>query len=681
MTSQYKHWKHEVDDDGIIWLGFDKQDGPNVLSREVLAEFEELLIEFKTQRPTGLIIYSEKNNAFIAGADIREFTHLETEQDAHDLLQNGQRIMDFLESLPFTTVAMIHGYCMGGGLELALACDYRVATIEPQTKLSLPEIKLGIHPGYGGSVRLTQLAGAIAAMDMMLTGRNIYAKQAKRIGCVDAAVPVRQLKHAARRFIVDKNMRNAAAPWWARLTNTRLLRPVLGYFFRRNVAKHAAKQHYPAPYALIDLWQEHCGNWRRMMQAEADSVAKLATTETARNLVKVFFLREKLNATAKLKGSESTFKHVHVIGAGVMGGDIAAWCAMQGYRVTLQDENTQAIANSIKRAATLFKKRLRDPYRVQAALDRLMPDIRSECVEQADVIIEAIFENVEAKQTLFKSLEARMKETALLATNTSSIKLETLGEVLQHPERLVGLHFFNPVAKMPLVEVIHTEVTDELAKQDAARFTKSIAKLPLYVKSSPGFLVNRVLMPYLLEAITILQEGTPASLIDKTATKFGMPMGPVHLADTVGLDVCLSVAEILSDQVGLDVPEQLKQMVAQGYLGVKSGRGFYEYKKGKKQTEKLDNTVVDDKTITDRLILSLLNEVVKCLREGVVASEDEVDAGIIFGTGFAPFRGGPINYINSVGAAQCMESLEKLQHAYGARFTCDIGWNRLAIEQ
>lgn len=674
------NWRLDIDDDNVAWLCFDKIDGANVLSRNVLTELAEQLVAVSDKSPAGLIIYSGKDNGFIAGADISEFTQVKDKQDAFELIRHGQQVFNKLASLPFPTVAMIHGYCMGGGLELALACRYRVVSNETSTRLSLPEIKLGIHPGFGGSVRLPSKVGALAAMDMMLTGRNINARSAKRMALVDAAVPERQLRVAAKRYVLDNSMRAASIPWWTRLTNHSLIRPLLAMLFRRQVAKQAKREHYPAPYALIKLWQVYFGNTQRMLDEEAVSVANLAVTDTARNLVRVFFLREKLKSFSKQNVDDFSPQHVHVIGAGVMGGDIAAWCALKGMRVTLQDSNLDACANTMKRAYVLFDRRLKLPHLVQAAMDRLAPDIHGRCVHQADVVIEAIFEDVGAKQDLFRQLEPKLKDNALLATNTSSIRLETLGEALASPERLVGLHFFNPVAKMPLIEVVKGSSTDETVIKRAEIFAGKIDRLPLPAQSSPGFLVNRVLMPYLLEAVQLFQEGVPASVIDKAATDFGMPMGPIHLADTVGLDICLSVANILAEKLETVVPEKLRSLVENGKLGVKSGQGFYQYKGRKPISEKLDKNYKAPDNITDRLIMSFLNEAVACLREGIVEDTELLDAGIIFGTGFAPFRGGPMHYIESLGAAGCMQTLESLEKDFGSRFASDVGWNRLVMQ-
>ena len=354
-----------------------------------------------------------------------------------------------------------------------------------------------------------------------------------------------------------------------------------------------------------------------------------------------------------------------------------SWCALRGLRVSLQDQSPERIAPAIKRAHALFARQLKQPRLVQAAMDRLMPDTAGTGVRRADVVIEAIFENAEAKQSLFRTLEPVMKSGALLATNTSSIPLEVLSDALEHPERLVGLHFFNPVAKMQLIEIVSGANTDPQVAADATRFARQIDRLPLPVKSSPGFLVNRILMPYLIEAVIAESEGVRAELIDRAALEFGMPMGPIELADTVGLDICLSVAEILSKGMNISVPDRLRQLVEEKRLGRKTGRGFYVYKKGKPVKARMDKGLFVSPDLADRLVYAMLNESVACLREQVVESNEHLDAGIIFGTGFAPFRGGPMHYIRERGTSTVKERLEQLARDHGDRFKPDAGWQQL----
>lgn len=669
----YTHWHLEIDAKRIAWLAIDKAEaGANVLSKDVLEELQAVIDALAAARPRGLVIYSAKANGFIAGADVKEFTALNNFEEATELVGRGQAVLNRLEALPFPTVAMIHGFCLGGGMELALACRYRVAEDDPRTRLGLPEVKLGIHPGFGGTVRLPPLIGAPAAMDLMLSGRTVEARQAQKMGLVDYAVPARQLRRAAESMVLEQPQPHRPK-FFQRVTNHGALRPLLASMLRKKVADKAPPQHYPAPYAMIDLWSEYAGNRERMMQEEARSVARLVTGDTARNLVRVFFLQERLKSLGR--GADFNAKHVHVIGAGVMGGDIAAWCALRGLRVTVQDRSPEALGRVMKRAQALYKKKLKVPRLVQAAMDRLQPDRAGAGLRRADVIIEAIFEDIKAKQHLYREIEPLIRADALLATNTSSIPLETLSEVLRHPERLVGVHFFNPVAQMQLVEVVaSTRTSPETAKQ-AAAFVRQIDRLPLPVRSSPGFLVNRVLMPYLLEAVALEAEGVPATVIDAAATEFGMPMGPILLADTVGLDICLSVAEILSKQLQRgEVPPRLRELVAAGHLGKKSGRGFYTYQGDRPVFVKPPKGYQPPADITDRLMFRYFNEAMACLREGVVEDADLLDAGMIFGTGFAPFRGGPLHFAQHTGPGAVRRRLEQLTQEHGRIFQPDEGW-------
>lgn len=572
------------------------------------------------------------------------------------------------------TVALVHGYCLGGGLELALACRYRVASDAPETRLGLPEVLLGIHPGFGGTVRLARLLGPAAALDLMLTGRTLPAPRARALGLVDEVVPERMLALAALAAL-----RRAApprrAPWVRRLPGVWPLRPLLARFLRSRVARAAPPARYPAPTALIGLWEAQARNPEDAYAAEARSVAQLIAGPTSRNLVRVFQLQERLKSLGRSDHPPARF--VHVAGAGAMGGDIAAWCALQGLQVTVQDLDGRRLAQAMRRAAELFRHKLKDPRLVAAALDRIGGDLAGDGAARADVVIEAIFEDPEAKRALYRTLEPRMRPGALLATNTSCIPLEELAGALAHPERFVGLHFFNPVARMQLVEVVSMATTPAEVTERALAFVGAIRRLPLPVRSTPGFLVNRILMPYLLEAVALEGEGVPAQEIDRAALAFGMPMGPVHLADTVGLDVCLSVARILGATFGTPVPRRLEDLVAAGRLGRKTGRGFYDYRGGRPRMPR-GPLPAPGGPVEQRLVLRLLNESVACLREGITLDADLLDAGMIFGTGFAPCTGGPIHHSRNEGAEVQRARLEGLEHRLGGRFAPDPGWAGLA---
>jgi len=674
MTTNTGDWQSRLDDDGILWLILDQQNtSTNVLSITVLEQLDGLLDKITQDLPKAVVFRSGKPRGFIAGADVNEFLQVKSTQEALIMIRRGQTLFSRIAALRCPTVAMIEGFCMGGGTELALACDYRVALDDNATRIGLPEVKLGIHPAYGGLVRATAMINPLKSLELMLTGRGLTARAARAIGLVDTAQPQRQMERAVRNFALTRPPRQRM-PLLGKLLSLPGIRHGLAEYMKRQVAKKAPRQHYPAPYAILDVWATHYGNHKRMMEEEANSVARLIQGDKVRNLIRVFFLQTRL----KSLGDKQSFvpRHVHVIGAGTMGGDIAAWCALRGLTVTLQDREAKYLSNAFKRAHQLFTKRLKSTRERNAASDRLIPDIDGDGVSKADVIIEAIFENVEAKHAIYRDVETRMKPDAVLATNTSSIPLETLTTVLKRPERLVGIHFFNPVAMMPLVEIVASKSTSEETLQQATAFTQHIGKLPLPVKSSPGFLVNRILMPYLVEAFTLYEEGVAPEAIDKAATDFGMPMGPVELADTVGLDICLSVAQNLSDAYGITVPPGLNRFVEAKRLGKKSGRGFYQYKNGKAVRDK-DVDLGDQKMIQNRLVFRFLNEAAACLQEEIVVDRDLLDAGIIFGTGFAPFRGGPMNYSLDQGVDSILASMSDYEGRFGERFKPAAGWSLL----
>ena len=666
----YTHWHLEQDSDQVIWLSLDcAESNTNVLSKPVLDELNQIVEALPQQSAKGLVIFSAKKNGFLAGADVNEFTELKTTQEAFKKLRFGQTVFNKLEQLPYPSVAMIHGFCLGGGLELALACNYRVADNSEQCKLGLPEVRLGIHPGYGGVVRLPEVAGELQALQLMLAGRVIRAKQAKYMGIVDQVVPQRQLRVNAKQIVLANKPKKQLG-LLKTLPAKPGLRQLTAAFMQSQLKKKVRSEHYPAPYALLSTWKNFSANRDECFIEEANSVTDLFANEPAtQQLVRVFGLQERMKSLAK--ESEFKPKHVHVVGAGIMGGDIAAWCAMQGFQVTLQDREPKYIAPAIKRAHALYDKKIRSKHLCTAAKDRLIPDHRGLGVQQADVVIEAIYENLQAKQDLFAVIEPQLHDDAILATNTSSIPLEDLAANLNDPTRLVGLHFFNPVAKMQLVEIIFASDTQQKMLDHAATFVRKISRLPLPVKSSPGFLVNRILMPYIMEAVMMVEEGVAPEEIDEAALKFGMPMGPVELADVVGLDICNHVGKVLADAFNLPSSKVLDQKIEQGDKGKKTGKGFYEWKKGQAVKQK---TTQFDQTIQDRLVLSYINEAVKCIDEDLVADADLLDAGMIFGTGFAPFRGGPMQYLRGQGAEKLHARLEQLSMKYGNRFEPAASW-------
>ena len=673
-----QHWKLEQRDDGVVVLSFDRAGtSVNTFAQEVLIELDGLLERLALDPPKGMVLRSAKTSGFIAGADIKEFAEFDARGNVNDAIRRGQQVFQRLAELPFPTVAAIHGFCMGGGTEISLACRYRVASSDPSTRIGLPEVKLGIFPGWGGSVRLPRLVGAPAAFDMMLTGRSLSASAARAIGLVDKVVDPASLVEEAAKLALRGTQRPFKQRFTGWLTNTWPVRRVLAPVLVKQVARKARKEHYPAPYALIGSWQRASGGVQSLLASERKAVVKLASTPTARNLIRVFFLQERLKSTG---GKDHGIKHVHVVGAGVMGGDIAAWSAYRGFDVTLSDREQRFIDSALTRSAELFSKKVKDETKRAAVAARLKGDLAGDGVAQADLVIEAIIEKPEAKRDLYTTVEPRMKPDALLTTNTSSIPLTELREHIARPAQFAGLHYFNPVALMPLVEIIRHDAMAPETEQRLAAFCKAIDKLPVPVAGTPGFLVNRVLFPYMLEAATAFAEGIPGAAIDKAAVKFGMPMGPIELIDTVGLDVAAGVGAELAPFLGLPIPASLSTPPEPGKRGKKDGQGLYKWVDGRAQKPELPKDYRAPEDLEDRLILPLLNEAVACLHDGVVADADLLDAGVIFGTGFAPFRGGPIQYIRETGAGVLVEKLKVLQAKYGDRFAPREGWSNPTLQ-
>jgi len=636
----FAHWRWEKDREGLAWLTFDKQgESANTFSRQALEELGAALNAIRLDNPKGLVIRSAKDS-FIAGADVNEFVRFKSPEEAMSFVKLGWDVLQELRDLPFPTTAMINGYCMGGGLELSLACKYRVALDDPKTRIAFPEVMLGIVPAWHGVQWLPKLIGPSQAFDLLLTGKAIDAKRARRMGLVDQAVPLRILENTARMVTLEDKGRKGL-PF-----SKKIFLWMRGFFVsqaKKRVAKRARREHYPAPYAILELWRKYDGNPFLAADDPACSIEALFAHPTARNLMRIFFLQERLKSLGK---GDFKARRVHVVGAGVMGGDIAAICAMRGLTVTLQDTTPERIAPAVKRAAELFKRRLRDARRERDALDRLIPDASGAGARNADVIIEAIFENLPAKRELFAKLEAMAKPDAVLATNTSSLKLADIATALKDPARLVGIHFFNPVPQLQLVEVVSSQQTNPEVSRKAAAFVRQIDKLPLPVKDSPGFLVNRVLGPYMQNAFRMLDEGAKPETLDAAMEEFGMPMGPAELADTVGLDICLAAGKSLAKHLspGAEVPQILENKVALGHLGKKTGQGIYRYENGKAMKGQPDSYGQD---LIEALIEPYLHEARQVLKEGIVADADLIDAGLIFGTGFAPFRGGPLHYLNA----------------------------------
>ncbi len=644
----FRHWRTTTDIDGLLWLTLDCDGATlNTLGSAVLDELEQLVGAIERNPPAGVALLSGKHGSFIAGADVREFEQVADVAMARAQIGRVHQLFDRIERLPCPTVAAIDGVCLGGGLELALAFGYRIARDVPATRIGFPEIKLGIYPGFGGSARSIARLGGHQALPLMLQTRTLSAGQARALGLVDQVAGEHEsLRWAARRALLAKR-RSREPGLLVKLVNSTPVRPLLASFIRKATAKQARPDIYPAPFALIDAFEKHGDDREALLTDEIENVSALLVGPVSRNLRRVFALMERLKAEGKGDAGEKVaLRRVHVVGAGVMGGDIAAWCALQGLEVTLQDRGLEQIEPALKRARALFNKKLKTPAARQAAVSRLRADVDGAGAARADLVIEAIFENLDAKQQLFRALEPKLRPNALLATNTSALPLADIAGALAQPQRLIGLHFFNPVAQMPLVEVVYEPgQTDPALIRRGSGAVVAFGKFPLPVKSSPGFLVNRVLAAYMSRALELHRAGHPMQTIDAAAEKFGMPVGPVELADQVGLDVGRSVLKTLYGDSRPELLAELQRHIDAGRLGRKSGEGFYAWKEGKAQKPPHSDSA-DLDALARELMTPYLLTCRDALDEGLVADADLLDAGMIFGTGFPPHLGGPLHYLS-----------------------------------
>jgi 3-hydroxyacyl-CoA dehydrogenase/enoyl-CoA hydratase/3-hydroxybutyryl-CoA epimerase len=663
------HWRMARDPSGIAWLLLDRpKTGTNTVSTETLEGLDALLDSLETDIPKACVIRSAKPGGFAAGADINDLGAL-AKDDAEGLLRRGHAVLDRLEKLDCPTIAVIHGAALGAGLELALACDVRIAT--PGASAGFPEVRLGLHPGLGGTFRLTGLISPIEAMTLMLTGKTAHTDKARSLGIFDEVTEERHVAAAIRAAVDGPPDRRRGVD--DRALETGPARAIAARRMRSQTGQKAPEEHYPAPHRLIDIWENHGGDRSEMQEAEITSFVKLLGTDTAKNLMRVFFLRQDLRHQTK---SDSGIGHVHIVGAGEMGREIAAWTAIKGIKVTLEDPSLRALGSAVRKATAICDDEHLGSAETRDALDRMMPDPNGYGAARADLVIEAVPEDTELKQKIYEKLGRVMKDGAILATNTSSLRLATLADGVAVPGRFAGLHFFNPVSKMQLIEVVGQQDTDGAVIEGLTAFCIQIDRLPVRVEDAPGFLVNRALVPYLMEALVLMEEGIGKNTIDAAALKFGMPMGPVTLADQIGLDICLDVAESLGD--GLDkplpeIPDRIRDLVEQGHTGKKSGQGFYDWSSGTPDP-KGDVAASSGDGLTDRLILPICDACVECLRKGVARNADDIDAAMIFGAGFAPFRGGPLQYALDRGAQEIRACLGEMAETLGPRFRPDEGW-------
>ena len=634
--SRYKHFDLAIDDDGVAWLTIDVADrSVNVLAQEVMAELGAVVCEAVAASPTGFVFRSGKVRGFIFGADVNEFAGFKTRADVESHIHEVLDIFRMIEEMPCMTVIVVDGICVGGGFELALAFDRIIAIDDVTCQVGFPEINLGLLPGYGGSARAADRMGPEAAMKLVLHGRPMKARDALAAAAIDHLVAAREELEAAARAAIRGDIAKATPPAAGDLAAAIEAE-------RATLLARTRPENMPAPFAVLDHYSICNLNKNSLLKNETNLFSHLMMTPASAGMRRNFQLTD---AVKKGGRGDAGITHIHVIGAGIMGGDIAAVAAMTGYQVTLQDLSADAIEAAITRAATLYDRRLKDPGKVEAALSRLRADPAGDGLATADLLIEAVAENLDVKRAVFADAEQKMKPDAILATNTSAIPLEEIGTGLAAPDRLIGMHFFNPVPVLPLVEIVYTDASRSEFVDRAMYVSGAMKKLPIRCKSAPGFLVNRALLPYIFKAIEVMLEGADPDMLDEALVRFGMPMGPIELCDQVGLDVCLGAGKVIgmSDRV----EQTLTAMIEAGTLGRKSGSGFYDWDGKKALRPRADHDGVDLDAVAADLLAPLVAECRDAVAEGVVDSADMADAACIFGIGFPAFRGGPLFWAES----------------------------------
>lgn len=660
------HFRLTMDDRGIAWITFDMQgSAANIWNESSLREFNLCLeVISRDNAAKAVVIRSAKEKIFIAGADLKAVRNAPVRK-VETMIEMGQNVFTRLATLPIPKIALIHGACVGGGLELTLACDVRIASDSDLTTLGLPETQIGLIPAWGGSTRLPQLLGLPKALDLIVTGKLLKPKAALRVGLVNAVVPRESLEDTAREMLAHELPEpepHLGHAFW-RLPG---IRHALAHYTRSQVMKKT-RGLYQAPLRAIEVATAATAlPLRKALDLERHAILDLALTPETEHLIDLFFRKEEASKKPFPRGVSLSVHDVAVIGAGVMGSGIAHWIASKGHQVLMQDVNIEALAGGLNRVHGLLregmKRRVLSRRDMRDVLDRLTPENKRVPLSHYPIVIEAATEDMELKKKIFSDLASRAGPDTILATNTSALSITELAETVPHPERVIGLHFFNPVHRMPLVEVIVTEHTSNDVTATAVAFVQRLGKTPVVVRDSPGFVVNRILMPYLMEAVRLHETGVPAEVIDEAMLEFGMPMGPMRLLDEIGLDVAVHVGNTLCAAYPdrLVKSPLLGSLVAQGKLGKKTGEGFYKHDAKNRQHRPVQADHGTLENIQHRLALLLSNEAARCAREGLTRTPGEIDLAMILGTGYPPFRGGPLTWLNELGADNASVELKML---------------------
>jgi len=671
-------------DGGVLVLTIDVPgERLNVLGRAMLEEFQAALAEIEGDRGIqAVIIRSGKPDNFMAGADIKDFLAIKSALEGETLSRTGQALLDRVAALTAPVVAAIHGACLGGGLELSLACRYRIATDDPKTALGLPEVMLGLLPGAGGSQRLPRLIGLTKALDLILTGRSLKATRASKAGLVDEVVPAPLLLEAAKRAARSLAAGTLVPRRPGIPLQERLLRPLIFMQARKSVLAKTGG-HYPAPLEAIDVVRRGTAtSLAEGLQLEAKAFGKLAVTDVSRALVSVFFATQEIKKDAGYpEGTPAReVTKLGVLGAGLMGAGIAGVAADVGVAVRMKDASDEALRKGLRYVREQLEERRKrgslSGREVEQRMDRISASLDYTGFRRAELVIEAVFEDLDLKRTVLAEVEAVVGDACVVASNTSSIPIAEIAAKAQRRGRILGMHFFSPVAKMPLLEVVVVPETEPTAIATAVTFGRRLGKHVIVVRDGPGFYTSRALAPYMNEAARVVEEGASVEEVDRAMTAFGFPVGPITLLDEVGIDVGAKVAKVMHHHLGerMTPPPSMAKVLADGRLGRKNKKGFYTYDGGKKR---VDPTVYDllpprrpftAREIQDRLVFAFLNECAHCLEEGILRSPRDGDVGAIFGLGFPAFLGGPFRYLDHLGARFAVEMLERLRASHGDRF-------------